>query len=130
MTGSGFRQAFTVLAGLALGLSTLQFFLAGLGVFAGDSFSPHKVVGYALQLIALLILLSAVIGKLGRSGVIFGAGLLVIVVVMGIIAEQDNVIGALHPLLAVTFWFGSFQAFSWGRTGAPLVDSPATAHEH
>ncbi len=130
MSGSGFRQAFTVLAGLALGLSTLQFFLAGLGVFADESFAPHKAVGYALQAIALLILLTAVVGRLGRSGIIFGAGLLVIVVVMGAIAEQDNVLGAFHPLLAILFWFGSFQAFSWSRTGAPLVDSPATAHEH
>jgi hypothetical protein len=130
MSGSGPRQAFTALAGLALGLATLQFLLAGLGVFADESFSPHKVVGTALQVISLLILLAAVIGRLGRSGIIFGAGLLVIVVVMGLIAEQDNAVGAFHPLLALLFWFGSFQAFSWGRTGAPLVDSPATAHEH
>ncbi len=120
------RRAFMILAGLALALATLQFFLAGVGAFGAGSYEAHRVGGQVAQALALLLLIAGAAGRLGRPAIIFGGGLLVISVVMGLLANAGDWAGAVHPLLAIAFWFGAFQAFSWARTGAPLVDSPAT----
>lgn len=113
------RQAFLVLAALALGLATLQFFLAGLGVFGASSYEAHRIVGYVTEAVALLLLIAAAVGELGRTALIYGGGLLVIVVIMGLIAGIGDVAGAFHPLLAIGFWFGAFQAFTWARAAEP-----------
>lgn len=122
------RQAFLVLAALALGLATLQFFLAGLGVFDVSSFGAHKTVGDITEVVALLLLIAAAVGRLGRTALIYGAGLFVIVVVMGILAGIGDVAGAFHPLLAIVFWFGAFQAVTWARAGEPHAETRAAPH--
>ena len=118
-------KAYLALAALTFLLATLMFFLAGLFIFNGSSIDAHRAVGFALHGTTLLMLIVAFAGKMDRQAKIFGGGLFVLVVIQGGLAGADNVIGAFHPLVAVIFWFGSYQAFMWARTADTAA--PGTA---
>ena len=114
------RQGFLGLSALILALVVLQFFLAGLGVFGAASFDAHKAVGYALQFLTLGLLLIAALGRLGRSGLIFGGGLLVLTVIQGVLGglgDDAPGVAAFHPLVALIIFVGAAQAFLWARGG-------------
>jgi Family of unknown function (DUF6220) len=119
---SAFRVTYLVFAAITLLLVTLQFFLAGLGIFGATSFSAHETVGGILHVTALLMLVTAAVGQLGRSPIIFGAGLLVLIVIQSALpGARDDApgIAALHPLLALVIAGGSLQAvqhaLAWRR---------------
>jgi hypothetical protein len=122
---SASSKAYLGLAALTFLLATLMFFLAGLFVFNGSSIDPHRTVGFILHGTTLLMLIVAAAGKLGRQALIFGGGLFVLVIIQGGLANADNVIGAFHPLVAVIFWMGSYQAFTWARTGSTATPTPS-----
>ena len=65
------RSVFLVAAViLAIGL-VIQVFLAGLGVFASDAnFLTHRDMGYALGFLPLVMIVSGLIGRVGRRLVI------------------------------------------------------------
>jgi hypothetical protein len=140
---TGFRgfglTAIPPLSMLYLALGVIQIFLAGYGVFAlngrqlGSSgetaFDPHRMVGYLMALVALLLLIAAAIARPGRRLVIMAASLLVIVAVLqGVLAsagENAAVFGGLHALfgigslgLASTLLAGSRAL---GRSGRPAA---------
>jgi uncharacterized protein DUF6220 len=81
----------------------VQFFLAGAGVFRADggvaressAFDPHRANGTVIQLIALLVLLSAIAARNGRWRVALAVFVLSIVQIFLAIGGWA---GGLHPL--------------------------------
>ncbi|MGI8633376.1 MAG: DUF6220 domain-containing protein [Solirubrobacterales bacterium] len=79
----------------------VQFFLAGVGVFGAASFDAHGMFGTLLTLVALLIVVTA---SIGRAEVKLSAGLFVLTFVQGILVPLGDVspwIAALHPVNAL-----------------------------
>src|SRR4051812_15551977 len=99
------RQVYFGLAVLTLALVALQFLLAGLGIFGATSFDAHRPVGFIfLHATTLLMLIVALVGRMGRPAAMFGAGLLVLIVVQSSLPSlEDDApgIAAFHPLLAL-----------------------------
>ena len=86
-----------ILSVFTLGV-VVQFFLAGLGVFrvqggASDShfdhvFAPHRALGNVLFIVALLVLLAALVARLGRGQVLLGLVLALLVFLQSILANN------------------------------------------
>ncbi len=106
------QSAQRVLAWLFLLGATLQFFLAGLGVFRAkphgsdklfhsSAFDAHRVVGDALILIAFALLVLAIVNReqMRLALVLF----VLMLVQFGLAAAGDSIaaLGALHPVNGV-----------------------------
>jgi hypothetical protein len=62
------RKIFVGLAWLFVLAVAIQFLLAGLGVLGGESLEAHRLWGYfALHLIPILMLIAAIVGRMGRT---------------------------------------------------------------
>ena len=113
------RQAYLYVTALTLLLVTLQFLLAGIGIFGAGSFDAHEFVGFVLlHATTFLMLVIALAGKLGRPFVLFGLGLFVLVAIQsGLPGAREDAPGvaALHPLLALVIWVGAAQAVQRAR---------------
>src|SRR5262249_58820960 len=71
------RQAHLVVSFLFVAGVAVQVFLAGLGVFDSPSmFQTHAAWGYLLELLPLILLALAVVGRLGRRQILSAAALL------------------------------------------------------
>ena len=91
-----------------------QFLLAGLAVFDGQSFGAHRILGSVLTLIAALILLTGIAGRVGRA-ILRPSGLLtVLTIVQGLLVlAQDDVpeLAALHVVNAAAIvWVAQLVA--------------------
>lgn len=78
--------------------ATIMFFLAGTGVF-GEGFDPHVDLGRGLQVVALILVVLAAVGR--REALVPSIALLVLMVIQGVLAnvgEDVSFIGGLHPL--------------------------------
>ena len=98
------RGSFRWLAVLFLVALVVQFFLAGLGVFGAESFEAHRTLGYALQGGAILLLLLALVGRLGRSVIWPTALLVVLAIVQSLLAaakDDARYLAALHVVNAL-----------------------------
>jgi hypothetical protein len=119
------------LALIVMAAIVVQFFLAGVGIFGAGSIQAHRVVGYIITLAAVLLLMFALGGRLGRQRVMFSAILLVLLVVqIALIESNQPWIEALHPLNALAILGVAAQIAMRGRgnlRGSKIVD-PATAH--
>jgi hypothetical protein len=107
----------------------IQFLLAGLGVFGAESFGAHRILGDVLILIALTILLTGLVGRMGRAIVRPSALLtgLTIVQVLLILAEDSMpALAALHVVnaLAIVLVAQLVAVRTWGlrRGGLALPD--------
>jgi Family of unknown function (DUF6220) len=90
----------------------VQFFLAGLGVFRvqdGASSShfdhvwgPHRTLGNVLFIVGLLVLVAAIVARLGRMRVLLSLALPLLVFVQSILANNGpSWVRAFHPVVAV-----------------------------
>ena len=98
------RGSFRWLTVLFLVALVVQFFLAGLGVFGAESFEAHRTLGYALQGGAIILLLLALVGRLGRSVVWPIALLVVLAIVQSLLAaakDDARYLAALHVVNAL-----------------------------
>lgn len=113
------RAAYRALAVLFLVGVVAEFFLAGLGVFrtmlaatpAGSAlttvafdahFHPHLVLGDLLFGVSLLLLVAALLARLGRPDVLTAGGLFVLLCVQATFAfTGPAAVRALHPTLAL-----------------------------
>jgi predicted transporter len=124
-----------VLSVFTLGV-IVQFFLAGLGVFrvqhgASDArfdhvFGPHRTLGNVLFIVGLLVLVAAIVARLGRTGVLISLVLPLLVFVQSILANSGpSWVRALHPVVAVLILAlaGSFTGRLWRehRTASALA---------
>ena len=108
------RTAYTIskaLTGLFLIGVALAFFLAGLGTYgvkgriddktATASFNPHRGVGSALTLIALLLLIAVAVARPGGRTLKLAGALFVLMIVQYALAAAGtsvHVLGAFHAL--------------------------------
>jgi len=137
------RVVYRFLAALFLAGVVLEFFLAGLGVFrtqldataAGTtltktmfdhSFEPHLMLGDILFGVSLLLLVAALLARIGRRGVLTALGLLVLLALQATFAFAGPAgVRALHPVLALlvlgTAASITFRAFR----GEPGRQTPA-----
>lgn len=102
MTRSIARSTFLGATVLLVVGAVVQIFLAGLGVFDDPSvFITHRDFGFMLELLPIVMLVAAIIGRMGR-GYIGGAVLLFVQFMMQsvfVAARTDMpAIAALHPL--------------------------------
>lgn len=121
------RYAYAALAWAFLAGVVLQVFFIGLGLFAGsENLALHRDFGYILQLVPILVLVAAAVGRVGRPRLLWTLALVVVVIAFPILPVLRNdlpVAAALHPVGALlAFWLaivvarGATQAL--GRTDA------------
>ncbi len=83
----------------------LQFYLAGASIFGvGLSFAPHRMLGFALTIVAILFLVLALLGRLERKLIGFSILLVSLTIVQAILPSlRGNApwIAALHPVNAL-----------------------------
>jgi hypothetical protein len=104
----------------------VQFFLAGLGVFRvqdGASskhfdhvWGPHRTLGNVLFIVGLLVLVAAIVARLGRTLVLLSLVLPLLVFVQSILANNGpSWVRAFHPVVAVLILAlaGSFTGRLW-----------------
>jgi len=104
----------------------VEFFLAGLGVFRvqdGASasrfdhvFGPHRTLGNVLLILALLVLVAAILARLGRVRVLISLLVPLLVYLQFVFADHGSTwFRALHPVNAVLVLAlaGSFTGRLW-----------------
>jgi mercuric ion transport protein len=82
--------------------AVIQVFLAGLGVFVGpDRFAIHRDFGYTFGLLLIVVIVAAIIGRIGRRQIAFAVGLMVLFTLQSVfvtVRGSAPEIAALHPL--------------------------------
>lgn len=118
------RQAYKGLAYLFVLGVVVQVFLAGAGLFGelnfaeGDDLDLHRDFGFTiLQLVPLLMLIAAVIGRMSWTFIGLAVLVAVLVFVQSAWLEADSRwIKAVHPTMAIVlFALGHYLAQSAGR---------------
>ena len=102
-----FRQVHAWVAWGFVASIVVQVFLAGLAIpqLGGNgNFGTHQGFGYAMGLVALALVITAVAARAGRRRIQQSLGLLVLYVVQTILPNLDpglSIAAALHPLNAM-----------------------------
>jgi Na+/melibiose symporter-like transporter len=98
------RGLHSVAAWLLAASVIVQAFLAGVAMLqlGGDGdFSTHVGFGYSVPgLLALIVLLTALVARLGRTQILLSGGLIVLYIIqtaLPVFAEQSPIVAALHP---------------------------------
>jgi hypothetical protein len=131
------RSVHLVVAWLLVAGIVVQIFLAGLGVFRGPaSFITHRDFGYLLELLPIILLVAALLGRMDRRFPIIAAvifGLFILQSVFVALRESTPEVAALHPvngfliaLLSVVQVRDATMAWRAGRSAAP-APSPVSA---
>jgi Family of unknown function (DUF6220) len=116
------RTSFVGLAWLFVLAVAIQFLLAGLGVLGGESIEAHRQWGFiVLHLIPILMLVAAIVGRLGRSVIGLTLLLFLLVFVQPLFADpglDPQWLRSLHVLNAlVIFVLGLHLARREARSG-------------
>ena len=95
-------KVYQALAWLFVIAVVIQFFLAGLGVLGGESITAHEDWGFiVLHLIPLIMLILAVVGRMGRAVIGMTVLMFVLVFIQPIFSDEEmdpQWIRALHVL--------------------------------
>ena len=101
----GARKVFAVLAWSFVVAVAIQFLLAGLGILGGESLEPHRQWGFvALHLIPVVMLIAAIVGRMGRTVIGMTIGVFVLVFLQPLFAAPDlepQWLRSLHVLNAL-----------------------------
>jgi len=82
------RKIFAGLAWLFVLAVAIQFFLAGLGVLGGESLEAHRQWGFiVLHLLPILMIVAAIVGRMGRTVVGLTVLLFLLVFVQPLFAD-------------------------------------------
>jgi hypothetical protein len=99
------RKSFVGLAWLFLLAVAIQFLLAGLGVLGGQTMEAHRQWGFlVLHLIPILMLVAAIVGRMGRAIVALTVVLFLLVFIQPIFADPQldpRWLRSLHVLNAL-----------------------------
>ena len=99
------RKLFVGLAWLFVLAVAIQFLLAGLNVLGGESIEPHRWWGFiVLHLIPILMLIAAIVGRMGRTVIALTVALFLLVFVQPLFADaqlQPQWLRSLHVLNAL-----------------------------
>lgn len=94
-----------ILAWVVLGGLVLQVYLAGVGLFGAESLDLHREFGFMLELPIFLMLILALVGRLGRRVIGMTAVLVVLMIIQAqILPALDGDlawVAALHPVNAL-----------------------------
>lgn len=130
-TASIARMAHLVIACLLVAGLAVQIFLAGMGVFAGRSnFATHRDFGYLLELLPVLLVVAAAVGRLGRRQIVTPAVIFGLFILQSILVLQRSAfppIAALHPVngfLIALLAVGVAREAWHGRRAAPVHEEP------
>jgi hypothetical protein len=128
------RKSFVGLAWLFVLAVAIQFLLAGLGVLGGESIEPHRQWGFvALHLIPILMLVSAIVGRMGRSVIGLTVLLFLLVFLQPLFADPEldpRWLRSLHVLNALfIFVLGRHLARRGTRTGGTAGASTAESND-
>ena len=124
--------AWALVAGVAV-----QIFLAGLGVFSGAAnFATHRDFGDLLELLPILILVAAAIGRLGRRQIITPLiifGLFILQSIFVGLRQSTPEVAALHPVNGFIIAYLAVQLAreAWARSRSDRAPSapPSVASE-
>ena len=89
------------LAWVTVAAVIVQFFFAGLGIFGATGFGAHKTLGYLVIPVSLILLVLALVGRLGNMRIGLSALLLVLTIIQSVLPSGPAVIAALHPVNAL-----------------------------
>jgi uncharacterized protein DUF6220 len=99
------RKSFVGLAWLFVLAVAIQFLLAGLGVLGGETMEAHRKWGFiVLHLIPILMLIAALVGRMGRTVVALTVLLFLLVFVQPLFADPQldpRWLRSLHVLNAL-----------------------------
>jgi len=102
------RQLHAWVAWLLVGSIVVQVWLAGMAIpqLGGTgNFETHRNVGYAIGLVTLVLLLTALPSGLGRRRIVQSLGILGLYIVQSSLPYMGmNAIEALHPVNAVVMF--------------------------
>ena len=131
------RLAFIGVAWLFLACVVVQVFLAGLGVFAGaQNFTLHREFGYLFGWLTLVLLLLALVGRLGRRWIGLSVLMLVLFAFQSVFVALREVMpeaAALHPVNALAIFGVALHVARRSRAlaySAPAVVEPAPVVTH
>jgi Family of unknown function (DUF6220) len=97
------RRIYTGLGWLFVLAVAIQFFLAGLGVLGGESLEAHRQWGFiVMHIIPILMLIAAIVGKLGWRFIGLTILLFVLVFLQPLFSDED-----LDPM-----WLRSFHVLN------------------
>lgn len=140
------RSVFRWLTSVLFVAIVVQVALAGYGAFNAvhkaesasvskktieDGFSAHMALGYVIVLVMLLLLVVAVVGRLGEASVRLSAALVILGVlqaILGMASETTPGIGPLHAINALAIYAvsGLLAHRTWTeyrRASAPQPDA-------
>lgn len=125
---SGARFAYLGLICAYLAAIVVQVFLAGIGIFGAErDFDVHITLGYLLHLSPALLLVLAVVARVGTPTILWTVALVLVQGVQPLLPMLRADLpwaAALHPVLAlVIFWL----ALTLGLRAWRLVREPAAA---
>jgi hypothetical protein len=84
------RKIFVGLAWLFVLAVAIQFLLAGLGVLGGESLEPHRQWGFiVLHLIPILMLIVAIVGRMGRILIVLTVVLFLLVFLQPLFVDPE-----------------------------------------
>jgi Family of unknown function (DUF6220) len=84
------RKIFVGLAWLFVLAVAIQFLLAGLGVLGGESLEPHRQWGFiVLHLIPILMLIVAIVGRMGRIVIVLTVVLFLLVFLQPLFVDPE-----------------------------------------
>jgi uncharacterized protein DUF6220 len=116
---NGARKTFVALAWLFLVAVAIQFLLAGLGVLGGGSMEPHRVWGFlVLHLIPILMLIAAIVGRMGRNVIVLTVTLFLLVFLQPLFADPEldpPWLRSLHVLNALFIFSLAYVLAQRGR---------------
>lgn len=102
------RIGFAGVAWLFLACVVGQVFLAGIAVFGNGDFADHRNFGYLFGLLTIVLVVLAIVGRMGRrwigaSALLFG--LFVLQSVFVALRSSSSLLAGLHPVNALAiFW--------------------------
>lgn len=117
----------TGLAWIILAAVVAQFFFAGLGLFTTAGFGAHRLTGSLIVPVSLVLLVLALVGRLGRMRIGLSAALFVLTLVQSLIIKAPSLVAALHPVNAIAILYVAQRLTVAGRRPA-RVSAPDFSH--
>ena len=119
------RKVFLVLAWSFVVAVAIQFLLAGLAILGGESLEPHRQWGFVvLHLIPVLMLIAAIVGRLGRTMIGMTIGVFVLVFLQPLFAAPDLDPRWLRSLHVLNALFIAALGFDLVRRGSYALRNP------
>ena len=101
---NGLSRAYSAAGWLIVALGVLQFFLVGLGFFAGESFEAHEGLGWGIHSLTILVLLLSILGPRTQRDIVLGVALFVVTTIQTSLPglrDDAGWLAAFHPVLAL-----------------------------